>query len=98
MNKAAWAAWAVKNSVVLVCFTCLAIYFGKWWIVFFAALFLSSLKLVNTRRTCDGCGKTLFSSADNMDETAQRAGWVRKKNGEEWEDFCPECQKRGIGE
>lgn len=98
MNKVAWAAWAVKNIVTIVCFAGLAIYFGKWWIVLFAAFFMSSLKQLSVRRVCDGCGKTLLSSDDNLDEAAQRAGWVRKKNGEKWEDFCPECQKRGIGE
>ena len=34
----------VKNSFTLACFTGLAMFFGKWWRVLFAALFLTSLK------------------------------------------------------
>lgn len=34
----------VKNSFVLACFTGLAMFFGKWWIVLFAALFLTGIK------------------------------------------------------
>lgn len=44
MNKHAWWAWAVKNSVVMICWTVLAIFFGKWWIAFFGAACLSNLK------------------------------------------------------
>lgn len=29
----------VKNSFTLTCFTALAMFFGKWWIVLFAVLF-----------------------------------------------------------
>ncbi|MBO5917860.1 MAG: hypothetical protein J6Q14_03735 [Oscillospiraceae bacterium] len=31
--------WAVTNIAIIVCFTALAMFFGKWWIVLFAALF-----------------------------------------------------------
>lgn len=34
----------VKNSFTLACFTALAMFFGKWWIVLFSALFLSEVK------------------------------------------------------
>ena len=34
---------AIKNAVIVVCFTILAIVFDKWWIVFFSALFLNSV-------------------------------------------------------
>ena len=34
----------VKNSVTLICFTILAIVFGKWWIALFGGLFLSNLE------------------------------------------------------
>ena len=30
-----------RNSISLICFTILAIVFNRWWIVFFALLFLS---------------------------------------------------------
>lgn len=33
----------IRNSISLICFTILAITFKKWWIVFFAILFLSSI-------------------------------------------------------
>ena len=39
-----WWAYAVKNSVTMICWAALAIYFGEWWIALFAALFLTSLK------------------------------------------------------
>ena len=35
---------AIKNSIVMICWTALAIHFGKWWIALFAALCLSSIK------------------------------------------------------
>ncbi|MBR3785998.1 MAG: hypothetical protein IKJ77_06315 [Firmicutes bacterium] len=34
----------VKNSFSLACFTGLAMFFGKWWIVLFALLFWTTLK------------------------------------------------------
>lgn len=98
MNKTTWVAWAIKNCIVLICFAALAIYFGHWWIVLFAALFMSSIESKNiTRRICDGCGRTIYSTdLNDVDNAARRAGWIRKKNGDKWEDFCPECQIRGI--
>lgn len=44
MNKHIIWAWAVKNSVCVICWTALAAFFGKWWIALFAALFLNELK------------------------------------------------------
>ena len=44
MNKHAWWAWAIKNSVVLICGTVLAVVFEKWWLaVLFPALFMNFL-------------------------------------------------------
>lgn len=43
MNSVYWA-WALKNSVVIICWTALAVFFGKWWIALFAAFFVSDLK------------------------------------------------------
>ena len=46
------------------------------------------------RRICDGCGKSIYSTDwDTMDDKARLAGWIRKKNGEKLEDYCPECQR-----
>lgn len=50
-HKHAWWAWAVKNSVVMICWTALAIYFGKWWIAIFGALCLSHLKTETERKS-----------------------------------------------
>ena len=37
-------AWAIKNSVALICWVAIAIIFGKWWLALFAILFMSGLK------------------------------------------------------
>ena len=37
-------AWAITNSVILSCFTLLAIVFEKWWIVLFSAFFVYGFK------------------------------------------------------
>ena len=34
-------AMIIENSVIMVCFTVLAVVFSKWWIVFFSVLFFS---------------------------------------------------------
>ena len=39
-----YIAVLVKNSIMVACFTALAMYFGHFWIVFFSALFLSEVK------------------------------------------------------
>ena len=36
--------WAVTNVLIIGCFTALAIFFEKWWIVLFAALFTYGFK------------------------------------------------------
>ena len=43
-NESMYWAWALKNSTVMVCWTVLAVYFGKWWIALFAALCFSSFE------------------------------------------------------
>ena len=37
----------IGNSIVMICWTALAIFFGKWWIAQFACLCFSEIK---TRR------------------------------------------------
>lgn len=44
MNKSAWWAWAIGNSVCVICWTTLAIVFNKWWICLFSMLFLCFLQ------------------------------------------------------
>lgn len=36
----------IRNCVTIICFTILAIYFGKWWISLCSALFLESVKRI----------------------------------------------------
>ena len=98
MSRSAWTAWAVNNSIVMICFTALAVTFNHWWIVLFAAFFVSSLERKSpASRVCDGCGKIIYSlDWDAIDEKTERAGWIRRKNGDRWEDYCPECQRKGA--
>lgn len=88
---------AIKNILVLVCFTVLSIVFHKWWLVFFSAFFIASVKhLPVYYRICDGCGKH-SEYADNYNESldkAKNAGWIMVKNGDTWYDYCPECQNK----
>lgn len=35
-DKHTWWAWAIKNSVCVICWTGLAIWFNHWWIALFA--------------------------------------------------------------
>lgn len=35
---------AIKNSITLICFTTLSVWFDKWWIIFFSLLFLSYIE------------------------------------------------------
>ena len=75
MSKSAWTAWAVKNSVVMLCFAALAIHFNHWWIVLFAAFFMSSLERKSpASRVCDGCGKTIYSLDWDAIDVEDRAG------------------------
>lgn len=97
MKNSSWTAWAIKNSIVVICFTILAIYFNHWWIVLFACLLTTSLKTKRfPSRICDGCGKTLYAESMDIDSELKQAGWIRRKNGEQWEDYCPECQRMGA--
>ncbi len=41
---------ALKNVFVMLCWTALALHFGKWWIALFACLCFSSVKVENTER------------------------------------------------
>lgn len=41
--KSVYWSVAIKNSIVMICWTALAIYFGKWWIALFAALCFSNI-------------------------------------------------------
>jgi len=99
-DKHTWWAWAIKNSVCVICWTGLAIWFNHWWIALFAILFMSTLTTKGNsgpyRYYCDHCGK-YSPEGVSRDEAEQRrieAGWIRRKVNDKWEDICPECQKR----
>lgn len=95
MNKGTWWAWAIYNSVCLICWIALAIIFNKWWIALFAMLFMGSLKTVHKRyRLCDKCGNH-SPYADSEAEAlkkAKEAGWVHFEDGDR--DYCPECRRQ----
>ena len=93
MNRSDMVAVMAKNSICVICWTVLAIIFGKWWIALFGALFLTSYNTVeNYYRVCDKCGKH-SPSADSYNEAldkAKAAGWLHIVDGNE--DYCPNCR------
>lgn len=95
MNKSAWWAWAIRNSVSVICWVALAIVFNKWWIALFSMLFLCSLQTeIKHYRICDKCGKH-SEYADSYNEAldkAKKAGWVHYVEGNK--DYCPECKDK----
>lgn len=97
MNKSAWWAWAIGNSVCVICWTTLAIVFNKWWICLFSMLFLCFLQTETVKkhyRICDKCGKH-SEYADSYNEAldkAKKAGWVHYVDGNK--DYCPECKNK----
>lgn len=98
LNKSDVLAYVVNNIICVVCFSTLAILFDKWWIALFAFLFfaLPSKYVKKYYRVCDECGK-YSPYADSYNEAidkATKAGWVRWKENDEWEDYCPECQSK----
>lgn len=92
-NKIVWA-WAVKNSLCMICWTYLAIAFNKWWIALFCLLFMSNLKEQGYRRICDRCGKysKCTDSYSAALEKAKKDGWIHYVDGDR--DYCPDCIKQ----
>ncbi len=48
--------------------------------------------IVDTEDIMDDAANSIL---ELLKEKARKAGWVRRKNGDSWEDYCPECQRRG---
>lgn len=99
MDKSIYWSVAIKNSICMICWTILAIVFNKWWIALFCALCMSYVKpsaYHGYYRICDKCGKIspVADSYDKAIEKAEESGWIIKKNGNEWDDRCPECQMK----
>lgn len=97
-DRSAWWEWAVKNSVCVICWTVLAVLFNKWWIALFAGLFISSLKTTLIHkyyRICDKCGKHSPMTDDYNEaiDKAKECGWIIRKDGDKWDDRCPDCQE-----
>ena len=95
MNKHIIWAWAIKNSIVVIAWTALAIVFNKWWIALFGLLFMSGgLQMKHqSYRICDKCGKH-SPYADSYNEAldkAKDAGWLHCVEGNQ--DYCPNCRK-----
>lgn len=93
MDKNTLWAWAIKNSICIICWTALAIIFNKWWIALFAVLFMSGLQTkYKAYRVCDKCGKHSPYANDYNEalDKAKEVGWVHCVNGNK--DYCPDCQ------
>ena len=86
---------AITNIVILLCFVALAIFFGKWWIALFAALFFSYPKDQTAKkyyRVCDRCGKhSPYEDTYNAAlDKAKAVGWIHYVDDNK--DYCPECK------
>ena len=83
----------IYDIFVLGIFGALAFAFNHWWIILFAALFITTPKYKHAYyRICDKCGK---KSAPGDTETealanANKAGWIHVVEGNK--DYCPDCQ------
>ena len=86
-------AWAIKNSICIICWTALAVIFNKWWIALFSFLFMSSLKQSQYYRVCDKCGKhsEQANSYNEALEKARKNGWIHYVDGNR--DYCPDCKE-----
>lgn len=93
-NYSLYWAVAIKNSICVICWTILAIIFGKWWIALFGALFLTSIDTNHkSYRVCDRCGKH-SPYADSHNEALEKAkanGWIHYVDGNK--DYCLVCKK-----
>lgn len=96
MEKHAWWAWAIKNSIAVLTWASLAIIFGIWWIALFGLLFLNGFttkEIQKHYRVCDKCGKR-SPYANNYNEAldkAKEADWLHIVNGNK--DYCPDCKE-----
>lgn len=92
MSKSDLWAWAIKNSIYIICWTVLAIVFNKWWIALFGLLFMSKPQ-TKYYRVCDKCGKhsPYADSYNDALDKAKEAGWVHCVDGNK--DYCPDCQQ-----
>lgn len=96
MKNTLWP-WAIKNTIAILCCTALAVYFSKWWIIFFALLFCSDIRSVKQYfRICDKCGKRspMAESYNKAIDMAIKAGWEHTFIDDRHYDYCPECKNK----
>lgn len=92
----------ILNAVIIVCWTVLAVVFNKWWIALFAILCFFTCRNENKHDQyyviCDVCGKHSPYAKDHNSsiEEAKKAGWIRRRSGDKFEDFCPDCQSKST--
>lgn len=103
MKNSSLIACCVKNSIVVICFTALAVYFNHWWIALFASFLLTSYESKRfPSRICDGCGKTFARIASigcerdeiGVDKKVTNGDMIRAMSDEELADFLTEEQYR----
>ena len=94
MNNEIYWAWAIKNSICVICWTALAIASDTWWIALFGLLFMTSIQFTRHYKICDKCGKhsEYAETREKAIEKALKAGWVHYEDGNK--DYCPECMNR----
>lgn len=100
MNKNAFWAACIANSVAFICWTVIAVVFDKWWLMLFSLLFFTSTKAEirgNRYKVCDGCGKhgPVAETSEEAELKAVKAGWVVNVGDNKNLDFCPECKVKG---
>ena len=96
MYKNIYWAWAIKNSICVICWIALAMVFDRWWIALFSLLFISSIEMSPKTyycRSCDKCGEhsEYAETPEKALEKATKAGWVHYED--ENKDYCPKCQR-----
>ena len=85
----------VKNCIVMICWTILAICFSKWWIALFAVLFMNGFKPSTVNSCyCDQCGVFLpfVGTSEELRKAEYEAGWARYKINDTYKDYCPKCK------
>lgn len=85
----------IRDIVCVVCWTTIAIVFNEWKIALLGLLCLSSFK-TRYYRVCDRCGKhsPYASTHNDAIKRAKDAGWIIRKDGDKYDDRCPDCKNK----
>jgi len=96
MNKHAYWAWAITNTLCITSWIALAMAFDKWWIALFALLFVSDLRTPTQCyfRVCDTCGEhsPCAETPEEALKKAKEAGWTHYDGANT--DYCPKCKNK----